>query len=264
MTPPLRAGASALKRSTRSVIARLGKDEQTEEILGRVREARLAFDPLQRRELRDDQGLKVVLAAVLRNASNAVDVGANEGNVLDPIVRLAPEGRHTAFEPIPELYENLVARFPMVDLHRSAVSATSGTAEFTQVVDAPAYSGLRQRDDLPAEAQRVEKVSVRTERLDDVLADGPTPTLIKIDVEGAELGVLQGAVETLERHRPHVVFEHGAGGADLYGTKPTQIFDLLAGVGLRIFDLDGNGPYSRDRFEETFTEPIWNFLAAPA
>jgi hypothetical protein len=110
----------------------------------------------------------------------------------------------------------------------------------------------------------VERVSVRTERLDDVLADGPPPALIKIDVEGAELGVLKGAVETLQRHRPHVLFEHGAGGADLYGTTPVEVFDLLDAVELRIFDLDGSGPYSRGRFEATFTQPIWNFLAAPA
>ena len=158
----------------------------------------------------------------------------------------------------------MAARFPEVDVRCAAVADSSGTAEFTKVLDAPAYSGLRQRGDLPPEAQRVEKVSVRTERLDDVLADRPPPTLIKIDVEGAELGVLKGAAETLQRHRPHVVFEHGAGGADLYGTQPTEVFDLLDAAGLRIFDLDGDGPYSRERFTETFTEPIWNFLAAPA
>lgn len=244
--------------------ARLGKEEQTQELLSRIREARLAFDPLERRELRDELGLRIALASVLRRSSNAVDVGANEGHVLDLIVALAPEGRHVAFEPIPELYESLVERFPSVDVHCSAVSDTAGSAQFTQVLDAPAFSGLRQRNDLPPEAQRVTQVSVPTERLDDVLTDGPAPALIKIDVEGAELGVMQGALETLRRHRPHVVFEHGAGGADLYGTRPTQVFDLLAAVELRIFDFDGNGPYSRDRFEATFIEPIWNFLAAPA
>jgi FkbM family methyltransferase len=264
MSSPLRAGTNALKRSTRSIVVHLGKEEQTRELVGRIREARLAFDPPRRRELRDDHGLHVVLASVLRADSNAVDVGANEGDVLESIVSLAPNGRHTAFEPIPELHESLVARFPDVDVRRAAVSDSAGSAEFTQVLDAPAYSGLRQRDDLPPDAQRVERVAVRTERLDDVLADGPPPTLIKIDVEGAELGVMQGAIDTLERYRPHVVFEHGAGGADLYGTRPTQVFDLLEGVGLRIFDLEGSGPYSREQFEDTFTEPIWNFLAAPA
>jgi FkbM family methyltransferase len=263
MTSILRATTAGIRSSGRSAIARLGREEQARALLGRVREARATFDVHARRELRDEHAMRMVLATVLRPDSTAIDVGANEGAVLESIVRLAPEGRHLAFEPIPHLHEILVARFPGVDVRRVAVSDTAGTAEFTHVPDAPAYSGLLRREDLPAGAGEVERVSVRTERLDDVLAHGPAPTLIKIDVEGAELGVMQGAVETLQRHRPFVLFEHGAGGADLYGTRPTQVFDLLEGVGLRIFDLDGSGPYSRDRFEATFTEPIWNFLATP-
>jgi FkbM family methyltransferase len=205
----------------------------------------------------------MILATVLRTDSTAIDVGANEGAVLEAIVRIAPRGRHLAFEPIPDLYESLVARFPSVDVHPCALSDRAGTADFTHVLDAPAYSGLRKRDDLPPGATRVQRVSVRTERLDDVLEGGPAPTLIKIDVEGAELGVMQGAVDTLQRHRPFVLFEHGAGGADVYGTHPNDVFDLLAAAKLRIFDLDGDGPYSRERFEATFAQPIWNFLAAP-
>jgi FkbM family methyltransferase len=231
--------------------------------MGRVREARAAFGVHSRRELRDEHAMQMVLATALRIDSSAIDVGANEGAVLESIVRIAPRGRHVAFEPIPHLHDLLARRFPDVDVRRSAASDTAGTAEFTHVPDAPAYSGLLQRDDLPIGTRPIERVSVRTERLDDVLADGPAPTLIKIDVEGAELGVMRGAVETLQRHRPFVLFEHGAGGADLYGTRPTEVFDLLEGMGLQIFDLDGSGPYSRDRFEATFTEPIWNFLAAP-
>ena len=61
-----------------------------------------------------------------------------------------------------------------------------------------------------------------------------------------------------------MIFEHGVGGADLYGSKPGEVWDLLDAAGLRIFDLEGDGPYTRDRFEAVFTEPIWNFLAAPA
>ena len=264
MASILRATTAGLRRSGRAAAVRLGREEQARELMGRVREARTAFDVSARRELRDEHAMEVVLATVLRIDSTAVDVGANEGAVLESIVRIAPSGRHIAFEPIPHLHQALVERFPDVDVHRAAVSDAAGTAEFTHVPDAPAYSGLLQRDDLPQGAKQVELVSVRTERLDDVLQGAPVPALVKIDVEGAELGVLQGAVETLQRHKPFVLFEHGAGGADLYGTRPTQVFDLLDGVGLRIFDLDGSGPYSRDRFEMTFNQPIWNFLAAPA
>jgi len=243
---------------------RLGKEEQTREILGHFREARSAFNPMWRRELRDEYAMRVALIAILRADSNAIDVGANYGAVLESIVRLAPGGTHMAFEPIPYMQERLAKRFPTVEVRRAALSDEAGEREFSHVLDAPAYSGLRRRGDLPADATEVERIEVKTERLDDVLADREhVPSLIKIDVEGAELQVLQGAHDTLERHRPFVLFEHGTGGADLYDTGPNDVFDLLDGIGLRIFDLEGSGPYSRERFEATFTEPIWNFLAAP-
>jgi FkbM family methyltransferase len=252
-----------LKHAAKATVERLGREEQARELLGRIREARSAFDPKLRRELRDRHAVRVVLAAVLRTDSCAIDVGANVGEVLELITRVAPEGRHVAFEPIPELHERLVARFPEVDVCQIALSDIAGTADFTHVLADHAYSGLVQRDDLTAASREVRQIQVRTERLDDVLPESYVPTLVKIDVEGAEFQVLRGAIRTLERFQPAVLFEHGVGGADLYGTHSHQVFDLLDGVGLRIFDLEGDGPYSRERFEGTFTEPIWNFLAAP-
>jgi len=207
--------------------------------------------------------MEVILATVLRADSNAIDVGANEGMVLEAMTRIAPGGKHIAYEPVPELHDDLIKRFPNVDVRQAALYDAAGTASFTHVLDLASRSGLRQRSDLDASPDRLHQISVRTERLDDALDDDYVPTLIKIDVEGAELGVLRGAVETLHRHRPYVLFEHGIGGADLYEAHPTEVFDLLDTSGLRIFDLEGAGPYSRDQFEATFTELIWNFLAAP-
>ncbi len=260
MTSLLGRGRAGLRRSVRSSIVRLGKEEQVLELKGRLNET---FDEGARRQARDDHAMRVILATVLRANSNAIDVGANEGAVLESIVRIAPRGRHIAFEPIPELHERLLTRFPGVDVRRAALYDSAGTVSFAHNLAQPAYSGLRPRSDVDTSSDGLRQISVATERLDDVLDEGYAPTLIKIDVEGAELGVLRGAVETLHRHRPYVVFEHGAGGADLYDARPTEVFDLLADCGLRIFDLDGVGPYSREYFEATFTEPIWNFLAAP-
>jgi FkbM family methyltransferase len=254
---------AGLRGSIRSTIIRLGREEQARNLQRRLREARSAFDGGLRRNLRDDHAMEVILATVLCRDSNAIDVGANEGVVLAAITRIAPAGRHIAYEPVPELHDDLVRRFPDVDVRQAALFNANGTASFTHVLDAASRSGLRQRSDLDVSPDRLSQISVRTERLDDVLERDYVPTLIKIDVEGAELGVLQGAVETLNRHRPFVLFEHGIGGADLYGAQPTEVFDLLDGAGLRIFDLDGEGPYSREHFKATFTEPIWNFLAAP-
>jgi FkbM family methyltransferase len=260
MSSLLGRGRTGLRRSVRSSIARLGKEDQVLKLKERLHET---FDERVRRQSLDDHAMRVVLATLLRADSNAIDVGANEGAVLESIVRIAPRGRHIAFEPIPELHDDLVRRFPGVDVRRAALYDSAGTVSFAHNLDQPAYSGLRQRSDVDTSPDGLRQISVATERLDDVLEEAHVPTLIKIDVEGAELGVLRGAVETLHRHRPHILFEHGMGGADLYDAGPTELFDLLDACGLRIFDLDGFGPYSREHFEDTFSQPIWNFLAAP-
>jgi FkbM family methyltransferase len=264
MASPLRTTTDALRRSARSIVVRSGREQQARAVVGRVREARSSFDPATRRVLRDEHAMRVVLATALRRDGNAIDVGANRGETLEMILAVAPDGRHVAYEPIPALASQLAAEYPGVDVRNAACSDEAGSAEFTHVLNAPAMSGLRQRADLPAHAQEVERFAVRLDKLDDALPEGYVPSLVKIDVEGAELLVMRGAAETLARHRPFVIFEHGVGGADLYGSKPGEVWDLLDGAGLRIFDLEGDGPYTRDRFEAVFTEPIWNFLAAPA
>ena len=257
------AARHGLRRALRSAIVRAGREDQARTTLRRLREARAPFNEALRRELLDDRAIQLILATVLRADSNVIDVGAHEGAVLDSVLRVAPLGRHIAFEPIPELHELLVGRYPGVDVRRAALFDANGDATFTHVLDRPAVSGLRLRKDITSGGEALREITVSTERLDDVLAADYVPALIKIDVEGAELAVMRGALNTLQRHRPFVLFEHGLGGADLYEARSEEVFDVLESAGLRIFDLDGDGPYSRALFTDTFTRPIWNFLAAP-
>jgi FkbM family methyltransferase len=213
----------------------------------------------QWRNRRDDAHLRAAMAALLRPDSNCVDVGANTGSVLADAVRLAPLGRHVAFEPLPELAERLQARFPGVRVQCAALSDRAGEATFHRRLDADSRSGL-----LPLGGP-AEPLTVRLETLDEVLGDDYVPEFIKIDVEGAELAVLEGALATLIRHRPVVAFEHGRA-ALAYGTTHGMVHDVLCGrAGLRIFDLDGEGPFERTAFERVADPPgrRWNFLARP-
>ena len=213
-----------------------------------------------RRDARDNRHLGMLLAFLLRSDSNCVDIGAHRGDVLSQIVRLAPGGRHVAFEPLPDFHGELVRRFPMVEVRRAAVAAQAGESSFVHVRSAPGYSGLRERE-YPG-AQQLERITVQLECLDEVLDPEIRRDLIKIDVEGAELGVLTGAIQTLRRDRPAVWFEHGQGAAEAYDTRPEDIFDLLtAEAGMRIFDADGRGPYDRDRFRAAFEGRMWTWLA---
>jgi len=229
-----------------------------------LRRAQRAVEPAAvRRNRRDDENLRVVMAAVLERDSCCVDVGANVGTVLADMVAIAPDGSHIAYEPLPELSESLARRFPQVDVRAAALSDHAGEATFTRVRSAPSRSGFRP---IGGRRGRTEQLTVPVERLDDALPDGFVPALIKIDVEGAEEQVLRGALETIRRHRPVVVLEHGNSAAE-YGTRADDVFELLCGMaGLRIFDMDGAGPLTLERFRAVASPPAatrWNFFARP-
>jgi FkbM family methyltransferase len=213
---------------------------------------------------RDHEALATIFATALAPDANCVDVGAHSGDVLDDITRIAPDGHHIGFEPLPELAEQLQKRHPDVCVRTVALSDTTGSATFAHVLDRPGWSGFKARPTPDGADARVQTIEVVTERLDDALPVDYVPALIKIDVEGAELQVLRGARQTLGRHRPLVVFEHGLGSADHYGTRPEDVHDLFTQVGYRVFDLQGQGPYDRAAFMEAFhTAARVNFLARP-
>lgn len=215
-----------------------------------------------RRAQLDDVHLRLLVSFVLSPRSNCIDVGSHQGAFLAEAVRVAPLGSHIAYEPLPAFCERLRSRFPQVDVRQAALSSRNGKAEFVVVQNLPAYSGLQER----RYPKRVEltKVQVETHRLDDYLPPAYRPDLIKVDVEGAEHMVFEGALQTLCRWKPIVVFEHGRGAADCYGSDPVHVFSLLHEAGLRIFNLDGDGPYSVAQFQDIFnSNAYWNFVAHP-
>jgi hypothetical protein len=142
-----------------------------------------------------------------------------------------------------------------VDVRTAALFNESGRRPFNARADEPALSGLADPSDPQPE--------VDVARLDDALPEGYRPTLIKIDVEGAEHQVFEGALETLRRHQPVVAFEHSLG-CRHYGQEPGGVYELLQSARLRIFDMDGRGPYDRIEFtREVLSLRRWFFFARP-
>jgi len=236
--------------------ARLGIEDQ-------LRKVRAALVPRYHAQIKQERRLRLLLRSILCETSNCIDVGAYRGRVLAEIIRAAPRGRHIAYEPVPESYRRLVRRFRTVDVRAAAVSNQVGKTTFVQVVNHPALSGLRERK--LGENERLKRVAVRTEMLDISLPPGYVPDLIKIDVEGAERLVIEGGINTITEHKPVILFEHGLRGADYYDTDPASVFKLLHDVArLRVFDLDGNGPYTLGQFRDTYdSNSHYDFVARP-
>ncbi len=223
---------------------------------------RAVVSPRHRGYLQEQREFARLLANWISRTSNCIDIGAYNGRSLAEIVRLAPQGRHIAYEPLPQKCRLLERRFPSVDVRQAAVSDHSGETTFTIVHDAPALSGMRNRwrDDGP---HRTETLSVRVEALDTDLPADYVPHFIKVDVEGAERLVFEGAVKTISTHKPTILFEHGKGGAEHYETAPADVYDLLTReCGLRIYDPAGGQPLSLSGFHYAYERnERWDFVA---
>jgi FkbM family methyltransferase len=217
-------------------------------------------DPVVARNQIDDSHLKLLLSFKLRPDSNCLDVGANEGIFLREFQRVAPNGHHITYEPVPGLCAKLKRQFPEVDVRQRALSNEDGESTFVHVLDPnmEAYSGLSEEWvhlDVPSEP-----ITVTTERLDDHLPDGWLPDFVKIDVEGAERLVFEGAMHTFRLAKPAIAFEHGwHGDQDIERSEP--IYKLITeDLRLRLFDMDGNGPLGLSEFIDGL-RTRWNWVA---
>ncbi len=215
--------------------------------------------PMQRRDLRDIEHMRLLMRLSLPHDANCIDIGANVGDVLREMTAIAPHGHHVAYEPLPDLAADLARRFPEVDVRNAAVADVPGEATFYRVKSAPTRSslvvdGLHPRD--------LEPLHVRVDALDDALNRDYAPTFVKIDVEGAEREVFAGAQRTLAEHHPLIAFEHGAAAIGHGGTPTRDIHGLLSASGYRIFDIDGAGPFTSYEFESiTAAGKVWTFVA---
>ena len=216
----------------------------------------------------DAQTVKI-LKKICQPQSNCIDVGCHKGEMLDLILKYAPLGQHYCFEPLPDLFQGLIQKKYPKNCHffEVALSRDSGTIQFNYVVTNPSYSGiLRRRYDRPNEEDTA--ITVKTELLDNIISSNLSIDFIKIDVEGAEMLVLAGAEKTIARCKPIVVFEHGLGASDIYGTTPRQIFAFFEKCGMTISLmrdwLNNKPPLSIEAFENEFNfSKNYYFIAHP-
>jgi FkbM family methyltransferase len=217
-------------------------------------------DASARQEQREAVGIGAILANALGRRGTYVDVGTNRGQVLAQALRVAPQGRHIAFEPIPVLAAEVKRAFPSIDCRQLALGAAAEVTQFCHFRALDGWSGLRRSPEISDERGRPEFIPVQVSTLDAEVG-GLAPSVIKIDVEGGDLAVLEGGRGLLSDVRPTLIFEHVAQAAALYGATSAELWGLLSELSYEIFSATGDGPFTRAMFEEP--SDIVNWLARP-
>lgn len=171
-----------------------------------------------------------------------IDGGAHKGAAVDQLARLLPGASFHCFEPDPELFEGLTAKFggePNVRVVAAALGDVCGTAMLNINASRPTNSLLatsaKMPDELKGLCQLSNQVSVEVTTLDDYVRSASLPRVdvVKLDLQGYDYTALRGAAETLRQARVvmvEILF------SDIYRGAGTwsKIFALMADAG---FDL---------------------------
>src|SRR3989338_8737970 len=216
-----------------------------------------------------DRMTKDIMKRTIKPNSNCIDVGCHKGEILDVILKLAPQGTHFGFEPIPEFYSDLSAKYARrAQILPYALAEQSGTSSFHFVKNAPAYSGLEKRE-YKVDAPEIEEIQVELRPLDEVIPEDIRIDFVKIDVEGGEFAVFKGGKHLFAKHRPVIIFECGMGASEYYGTVPGELFEFVTEkLDLRISllknYLKGDAPLHLADFERHFNQNLeYYFIAHP-
>jgi FkbM family methyltransferase len=182
-----------------------------------------------------------MLLSLLDGAGAFLDIGANIGWYAVHASALFPQLKVVAVEPVESthavLTRNIALNGSNVIPVRLGVSDAPGSAvmQVPQAMAGAASLHLsRTYDD-----EHTETVDLTT--LDSLAEEWQIePDVVKIDVEGAELLVLQGGTGTLQRHHPAVLAEMLRIHSAAFGYHPNEILDLMASLSYRCFASSGN------------------------
>jgi FkbM family methyltransferase len=176
------------------------------------------------------------LAAAVRPGAVGYDIGGWHG-FFAGVMAAKGAGEVHVFEPLPLNAERIRKLIELnstksIVLHTFAIGESD--TEMNLLVMPETSMAKLEVSDFQGDAASQQKVRVRVRSLDSILRMGeaPPPSLVKIDVEGAELFVLQGARATLRDHRPEIFAEiHSA-------ALLQQCTEFLTSEGYRIERLD--------------------------
>jgi FkbM family methyltransferase len=215
----------------------------------------------------EDLGDLRFLWRFLRPGMRFFDVGANEGvySVIAAL-KLGETGRVAAFEPSPRERRRLrihlrLNRLRLVDVVPCAVAAAEGEGTLTTVI-----SGNTGRNSLlpPQTTDPTEPIRVETTTIDSYLTQKRVERvdIVKIDTEGAELQILEGAENLLRKMRPLIICEVLDQSTCPWGYPAREIITKLRHHGYEWFEILRDGSVRRHSTQSEYPD-LKNYLAVP-
>lgn len=178
----------------------------------------------------------------LREEDVFLDVGANVGSYT--ILAAGHVGAKTwSFEPVPNTFTYLRKNIEINKLNDKvvavpcAVGAKVGTVVLTSALDTVNHVVSE------TESKHQQTLEIAVVSLNEFMKHLPTPSLVKIDVEGFENEVLAGMSNLLSRPELKALIIELNGSGLRYGHSDSQIHHHLLGCG---FDPFGYAPFQRD------------------
>lgn len=190
---------------------------------------------------RKNLGKNKVCQILTMESGVAFDIGANKGSFIPDL--LSRFQKVHAFEPVPDQFDLLSKnnKSPNLILNQVALSNKPGRLESVNVFNTWSL--------LPNTCSSVEKAldyskresfSVDVITLDDYCkSTGEYPDYIKLDVDGFEPNVIEGAVNTLARKKCPIYMEYSYLPERFYGYPKENFVNLIYYLGYQAYSVDG-------------------------
>lgn len=207
-----------------------------------------------------------ILKKFLRKGDTFVDIGANQGEyTLWALRKIGPEGKVIAFEPMDLLYDQLIENIKLnPDFEDTVLPIKMGLSNQSGEIRLYGREGDNEGVNtiFPTASHKVLIQKIPLDTLDAQLLALKCQSLdfIKIDVEGAELQVLQGAEKTLNRFQPKLLIEINREACLAAGYEAQDILNFLKQRNYSLYEIGLRGKLSTiSNFHGSFC----NVLALP-
>jgi FkbM family methyltransferase len=191
------------------------------------------------------------------------DIGANIGWFTLNIAKSIKNTQIYAFEPIKHTYQQLAYNLKLNNIENvkavnSALGEKEGTTSFFYYKEGSGNASMREL----SREYKAERVKGSVMKLDDFVAKNRLKRLdfLKCDVEGAELMVFKGGLESIKKFKPVIFAELLRKWSKPFGYHPNDVIDLLGDIGYKCFVINKGKIKPFGRVDEETKETNFFFI----